>query len=142
MNILNTLKRNLLIILLFAIGFTNCKKEESNSSTVSNNSDYRNPIIGTYKGVRVNTSWNGSYFKKDSSDITIKITKSNIDSLIDLNFNPTTTSSSTFKYTNNNTFVCTSNYHPPTLNISNDSLFYHHQEGLGPIWYDCYAKKY
>ncbi len=132
---------NLLIILLLAIGFSNCKKEESNSSSISNNSDYRNPIIGIYKGIRVNTSWNGSYYEKDSSDITINITKSNIDSLINLNFNPTTTSSSTFKYLNNNTFVCTSNYHPPTLKISNDSLFYHHQEGLGPIWYDCYAKK-
>ena len=73
---------NLLIILLLAIGFSNCKKEESNSSSISNNSDYRNPIIGIYKGIRVNTSWNGSYYEKDSSDITINITKSNIDSLI------------------------------------------------------------
>jgi len=122
------------IYILFIILFTNCNKEKTSLP------DYRVYVAGNYDGISVITSWNGNWVY-DTTATTMILSIATSDSMVDLTFSPTQLDGKyTFKYSNA-TFTSMLYYHPPSLRLSNDTLFYHIQQGLGPIWTDCICKK-
>ena len=124
------------IIVAIGLGLFSCEKE-INSEKI----DYRNEIVGNYIGIRVNTSWiNTVGWDRDTSDIVVTLSKSRSDSIIDISFDPDYWSSTqfSFKYKDGQ-FKATTYYHAPTLSLSNDSLYFFHQPGLGPIWMQCFT---
>jgi hypothetical protein len=71
----------------------------------------------------------------------ISLTKSESDSVIDISFNPIYSNENfAFKYVDGK-FIATTYYHPPVLKLTNDSLYFRHQAGLGPNWTECFVKK-
>lgn len=118
-------------------GLISCGKEEIGTE------DYREKITGDYVGIRVNTYWidiNVGY-GHDTSDVAITLTASELDSIVDISFIPSySTEEFSFKYSDGQ-FFSTSDYHPPSLTVIEDSLYFKHQAGLGPIWTEFFAKK-
>ena len=132
--IMKKLTLYLVISILFIIIFTNCNKEKTSFP------DYRVYVAGSYDGISVVTSWSSTWHY-DTTYTTMILSIATIDSMVDLTFS---TLPSNYKYTfkySNGTFWSTSNYHPPSLRLSHDTLFYHIQPGLGPYWTDCICKK-
>jgi hypothetical protein len=120
------------------LGFSSCEKNNN-----SEPADYRDPITGTYSGIEVITYWVDSNigFGRDTSEILITLSKSELDSIIDISFDPSYTNDDfSFKY-NDGEFKSTTYYHPPTLTLTDDSLYFWHQPGLGPVWMECFTKK-
>ncbi len=125
------------ILLGLIIGLISCEKE--NSKPI----DYRNSVIGEYAGIRIDTYWINATvgYGHDTTAIIINLSKSDLDSIIDISFNPTYSDEDfSFKYVDGQ-FISTTYYHPPILTLVNDSLYFKHQGGLGPIWTECFTKK-
>lgn len=107
--------------------------------------DERDEIIGMYSGVRIH----GYYrlqdtvylFELDTSLIIISLLKAS-SGLVQLDFNPSFNSMIyTFSYFNS-TFKSTLDYQLPSLQKSNDSLFYFEQADIiPPDWISCFVKK-
>jgi hypothetical protein len=131
-----TMKKRFLVLgLLF--GIISCNKDNSLK-------DYRDIVTGDYNGKKVRTYWIDTIvgFGHDTSNITLTLSKSNVDSIVNLSFDPAENSNNdfTFKLVDGE-FVSTTFYHPPILKMSNDSLYFKHQAGLGPYWTECFTKK-
>lgn len=119
------------------IGLVSCEKDKTEIN------DYREEITGGYAGIRVNTYWVDTIigYGHDTSDAIITLTKSGQDSIVDIGFNPLYSNEDfSFKYIDG-LLISTSGYHPPTLSIDNDSLYFKHQAGLGPNWTEFFAEK-
>ncbi|RIJ46540.1 hypothetical protein D1614_17855 [Maribellus luteus] len=120
------------------------KNAKGESELQINIGDYREFITGDYNGIQVNTIMGlspiyGSYH--DTSTVTVTISMSQIDSIVDLDFTPDYPYENIpFKYTMGSLFSIEM-YHSPYLKIINDSLYYKHRPGLGPSWTEVFAKK-
>ena len=128
---------NLVILLGLFIGLISCKKDNPKTRV------YPQEVVGDYIGIRVNTYWIDTIvgYGHDTTDVASILTISQLDSIVDIDFNPSYSNENfSFKYTNEQ-FISTSNYHPPTLTLANDSLYFKHQAGLGPNWTECFTKK-
>jgi len=134
---MKTFSRSLCIVvfLITIILFYACKKDKP--------LDERDDITGNYYGICIFSLWNGSTFNHDTSNIKITLLKAKLDSVIDVISNPTFSDNNISFYFHNNTFDCKEHggYNYVWLKMSNDSLIYHLQPGLGPAWYDCKVKK-
>lgn len=131
------MKIQLILVLGLFIGLISCDKDTLETK------DYRDIVIGDYNGIRVNTYWIDTIvgFGYDTSNIILTLTKSEMDSIIDLSFNPDySIEDFSFKFENGQ-FISTAYYHPPILKLTNDNLYFKHQAGLGPIWTECFTKK-
>lgn len=129
------MKTRLLQILLLAACFYSCDKDEEDSF------DYRNAIIGEYKGTRVDSQmaeYGGTITSKYSL-VTINLTKSESDSIIIISLIPGE-SKYPFKYSKEK-FKSTQDYRPPKLSLTGDSLYFFYQPGIGPVWMECFTKK-
>jgi len=129
--------RTKLFLLGLLLSLISCEKEKTEIK------DYREQITGNYIGIRVDTYWIDTIvgYGHDTSDITITLTSSVQDSIVDIAFNPSYSNEDfSFKYMDDQ-LISTSGYHPPTLSINNDSLYFTHQAGLGPVWTECFAEK-
>lgn len=114
-----------------------CKKEDTNSY------DYRDVVIGDFNGIKVHSYWKDTVvgYGHDTTSIQVSLAKSESDSVIDIRFDPGYSSGSfSFKYIGGE-FYSTTNYHPPVLELTNDSLYYYHKAGLGPSWTECFCLK-
>jgi hypothetical protein len=131
------LKTLLLLLLGIFFGLISCDKDNSEPR------DYRDIVIGDYSGIRVNTYWIDTIvgFGHDTSTIILTLAKSNVDSIIDISFNPDYSNEEFSFKLYDGQFVSTTYYHPPILKLTNDSLYFKHQAGLGPIWTECFTKK-
>jgi hypothetical protein len=121
-----------LSIIVFSI---TCKKEKM--------LDERDDVTGNYKGILIQTLWNDSILVHDTSNIEMTLVKSNSDSIIELRSNPILNDPDLLFHYHNKTFICTNpgSCHWLELIMSNDSLYFHRQCGLGPYWIDCKVKK-
>lgn len=130
------MKKIIFILLTSVIVIYSCKKDEEPET------DYRDAITGNYSGIRVITSPSdsGIGLDHDTSAVVLNISRSETDSMIGLVFAGDSNGTYTFKYSGG-AFTSTASYHPPTLTLTNDSLFFSHQPGLGPYWINCYTKK-
>ena len=117
-------------IIIFII-LISCKKDK--------NYDERDNVIGDYSGIKVITEYFcDSIAKHDTSNITMKLMKSSLDSVIILNFVPPF-NEFLFKY-HDGEFIPISG-HMPALIMSLDSLFFYYSPGLGSYFVNCYTKK-
>lgn len=127
-----------LFFLGLLLGLISCDKEKTEIK------DYREEITGDYFGIRVDTYWIDTIvgYGHDTSEVSITLTSSDQeDSIVNIAFNPSYSNEDfSFKY-NDGKLISTSGYHPPTLSLENDSLYFKHQAGLGPIWTECFAEK-
>lgn len=131
------MKTQLTIVLALFIGLMSCTKDKS--------PDYRDIVTGNYSGIRVNSYWHMidtvAVFEQDTTTIILTLTKSEIDSVIDLSFNPYYSNQEySFKFKDGQ-LTSLDNYHAPTIKLINDSLYFNHQPGLGPYWVACFTKK-
>jgi hypothetical protein len=129
-----------MLSLLCLLGIIGCKNHSS--TTVPVTIDERDSVTGTYYGIHIH--FNGDVQPAwDTTLAEVKLIKSDIDSLIifcpDLNCN-FYTQQNTFKY-HNYTFIAIMGYHHPVLQYAHDSIIYHWQPSLGPIWDDYRCKK-
>ncbi len=124
------IKFNILCTIII-IGLSGCTDKEL--------IDLRDNLIGEYSGIKISTLWNDTILDSDTTNITLTVSKTMKTSIIKLTFQPNDVSHA-FEINDGN-LKSTEDYHPPTLRNSNDSLFYHHQPGLGPAWVDCIVKK-
>lgn len=105
--------------------------------------DYRDKVVGTYDGIKIETTWQDTIvgFNHDTTLVSIRLKKSATDSIVDLCFGPTYEAvSSSFKFVEDE-FIPTDNYHAPSLNVTDDSLIIHHQPSLAPNTLDYFTKK-
>jgi len=128
----------LILLIGLTILFYSCKKDNVIK-------DYKESVIGTYSGIEVTTYWIDTivgYGHVTSNVIlTLTLTMSGLDSVIDLRFNPAYSNGAfSFKF-KNGLFSPTTYSHPPILELSKDSLYFRHQPGLGPYWTECFTKK-
>ncbi len=128
----------IVILLLISVLFA-CKKDKVQNTVIP--LDYREAVIGEYVGIRINTQWTGSAFSYDTTQISMFLTKSASDSIIDLAFNPVISNLAYSFLYSGGTFTCTNSFHAPSMTLSHDTLFFHVQPGLGPYWDDCITKK-
>ena len=129
------MKTNLILTFGLFLGIISCKKEID--------TDYRDVVIGNYSGIRVDTRWIDFVigYGHDTTNVVLSLTKSELDSVIDIGFNPPYSYENfSFKYLKGQ-FISTTYYHPPKLKLKNDSLYFRHQGGLGPIWTECFCRK-
>ena len=133
----NEVKENMVKIISPFIGililtfFISCKKDKYN--------DERNDVVGDYIGIKVIIQYfNDSTAKYDTSNITMTLLKSSLDSVINVNFVPPI-DEFLFKY-HNGEFIPISGYYPALI-MSSDSLFFYYRPGLGPYWINCFTKK-
>jgi hypothetical protein len=135
---------NLIILFGLFIGLISCKKDNPETKDYPKNvKDYREKVIGEYTGIRVDTYWIDTIvgYGHDTTNVTLILKISQLDSIVDIDFIPPySVEEFSFKYINEQ-FISTSNYHPPTLILANDSLYFKHQPGLGPIWTEMFTKK-
>lgn len=131
------MKTQLTIILALFIGLMSCTKDKA--------PDYRDIVTGDYAGIRVNSYWHMidtvAVFEQDTTNIILTLTKSEIDSVINLSFSPYYSNQEySFKFKDGQ--LTSLNYnHAPTIKLINDSLYFNHQPGLGPYWVACFTKK-
>jgi hypothetical protein len=130
---------NPLLIILLLTFQNSCKKEEP--------IDYRDIVTGTYTGISIESILVvDSIFNHDTANIVILLSKAYTDSLINLTFNPPNKVAYTFKYSSGSFYLPSTidtytGIHYPWIWIVKDSLYFHHQPGLGPYFFDCYTKK-
>ena len=108
--------------------------------------DTRESVIGTYKGIGIHsyyevidTMYN---FRRDTSEITIHLIKVSSDDIIELLVNNALpTGQYLFKYSNS-TFTSLIDYHPPSLKLINDTLYFTLITGkTPPDWLEAIARK-
>ncbi len=129
-------KKNILniISIIIIILIISCDKEATSYP------DYRYNILGTYNGIQIDTRLSGTWIH-DTTFASMIISKSTSDSIINLQIlSASSNESYQFKYSNN-VFTSVLTYHAPQLWLSNDTLFYHIQTTLAPIYGDCICKK-
>lgn len=109
----------------------------------SKSADERDEIVGDYKGKRIDLAWKDTIvgYTKNFSDVTLTLSKNPTGSLVELSFNPKYWSSNFLFSYKNGAFESVEKYHPPTLILRGDSLFFEHHPGLGPNWTECNAAK-
>lgn len=105
--------------------------------------DERDNVIGTYSGICTNNYWVDTVvgFKHDTSIVKLFLTKSALDSLVNLNFNEINLSTAIMFYYSKGKFKSVQDYHPPQLTFEQDSLYYFYKQGLGPYWQECFARR-
>lgn len=129
--------RTKLFLLLLLIDTISCEKKKNKTK------DYREEITDNYIGIRVDTHCIDTIvgYEHDTSEITISMTPSELDSIVDVAFIPSySTEDFSFIYLDGQ-FVSTSDFHPPSLSFIDNSIYFKHQAGLAPIWIECFAKK-
>lgn len=132
------MKFKLALFLSIAACLHACNKEDEPEKT-----DYRETVTGKYSGIKVNTamSMSGDGYTRDTSEVEISLCSSSQDSIIDVFFRPSySIEQFSFKYSGE-TFLSTINYHPPTLVLHGDSLYFMHKPSLAPVWIECFTKK-
>lgn len=132
---MNVMKILLIALLGSLAGLVSCTKDKTVLA------DYRDAVVGDYAGISVNTYWGGNGFNYDTSSVMLMITKSDRDSIVDLRLMPKYFADYFVFAFEAATFKSPLVYHPPVLKISNDSLYFKHQPGLGPNWTECFATK-
>ena len=90
-------------------------------------------FIGTYIGIEVNEYWDSLQFVRDTSDLTITLSKTSQDT-VKVNWS-TTGGNDLFTYENEEFEFVGPPYYSPSLRISNDSLFSYYKPGQGPSWF-------
>jgi|GEM_PF-3220359 len=133
------MKKIILLTLVLAT-VAGCKKDPTKTPPPI---PYFQHIMGDYGGIRVNTHWVDTVvgYAHDSSAIVISLIDEGHDSVVSLAFNPPYASEQ-FSYAfSQGVLIPLSHYHPAVLSISNDSLYFRHQPGLGPYWTECFAFK-
>ncbi len=127
-------KKKIIPILLLMIIITTCEK-----SAV----DERDKVIGKYSGILVNNYWVDTTlgFAHDTYPVILVLSKSNLDSVVNLNFNEINVSNTHLFNYSGGIFKSLQTYHPPQLVLKQDSLYFFYKEGLGPYWKECFTKK-
>ena len=123
--------------LFILIGLISCEKESTKTI------DYIDPVIGEYDGIEIFTLWQGAIvgYSHDTTAVIINISKSSLDSIINISFNPMYGNQNfSFKCTDGQ-FISTLIFHRPILNLTNDSLYFKHHPAEGPQWTEFIAKK-
>lgn len=126
------MKTKVVLLIGFLIGLCSCEKENSKIK------DYRDEVIGEYKGKCVKTYWIDTLvaYGHDTTDVILNLSKSDSDSIVDLDY------SSGFSFTyKDGEFISDILYMPAILTLQNDDLYFKHQPGKAPVWYECYAKR-
>ena len=129
-------KKNILniISIIIIILIISCDKEATSYPY------YRYNIIGMYNGIQIDTRLSGTWIH-DTTFASMIISKSTSDSIINLQIlSASSNELYQFKYSNN-VFTSVLTYHALQLWLSNDTLFYHIQTTLAPIYGDCICKK-
>lgn len=117
-----------------------CKKKDGITPAPEPPPDPRDSVVGNYSGTRINTYWNMTSWVSDTANTTVNLSKSN-NNLVNVIFTPPFSNSS-YQFTyGKGVFTSTSQYHPPTLKKSADSLYFFEQPGLGPSWTSCRVKR-
>ncbi|MDR9398178.1 hypothetical protein [Salibacter sp.] len=134
----------LVFFLSFLMYLTSCQKDDEKTEVIET-VDYRNEIVGDYKGVYVYSSYdnNNDTLNHDTNDVVITLKKKEHDSLVEAEFEPTLTESKkTFnlKYRNGKLISSIEN-HPPSFSFSGDSLYFYYHPVSGPIFHRCYTIK-
>lgn len=132
------MKISLRLILLLVV-ISACSKDPK----VPPITPYFQHIMGDYGGIRVNTHWVDTVvgYAHDTSAIVVSLIDEGHDSVVSLAFSPPY-GSELFTFTfSQGVLSPLSHYHPAVLSISNDSLYFRHQPGLGPYWTECFAFK-
>lgn len=133
------MKLGLFIFLSLSLVIISCKKDNVQNPT----SDYRDGILGDYTGIRIYTHWQDTIvgFQSDTTLITLRISKGNTDSTIQILSSPDYVQTwAEFNYSNE-LIICTDNYHPPLVTKEQDSLKVHWQPSLAPNTFDYKTKK-
>lgn len=100
-------------------------------------------VIGSYKGIKVETIWQDTIvgYRQDTVNIMMVLSISELDSIVDLRFSPSFTSTQfSFEYTYGQ-FISTAYYHPPKMEFRQDTLYFWYKKGLGPGWIECFTLK-
>lgn len=133
--------KNLLYLLALIFFIISCDKEEKDIEQLEG--DYREEITGNYTGIRVTSIWKDTIigYEKDTTNMEIFVAVSDLDSVVDLEFNPSNGSDDfSFKYMDGE-LISTAYYHPPVATVNTDSLYIKHQPSLGPNYYEFFTKK-
>ena len=133
--------KKLFYLIGLSLVFISCDKEEEDIELLGD--DYREQITGNYTGIMVTSILKDTIigFEKDTSNVEIVISLSDLDSIVDLEFNPSNGSDDfSFKYMDGE-LISTAYYHPPVATVNTDSLYIKHQPSLGPNYYEFFTKK-
>jgi hypothetical protein len=107
------------------------------------NLDERDKVLGNYSGIQVNNYWVDTTvgFVHDTYPVLLILTKSELDSVVNLNFNEVNISKAYLFYYFGGIFKSLQNYHSPQLVLEQDSLYFFYKQGLGPYWIECFTIK-
>jgi hypothetical protein len=101
--------------------------------------DERDSVTGNYAGIKIDAAFSFTTFgwTYDTTNITMKLTKSSTDSIVDVAF-----SNQLYAYKYHNNMFTGMIPDPPSLTKSNDSLYFRHEPGPVAIeWTECRVKK-
>ena len=133
--------KKLLYLIGLSLVFISCDKEEEDIELLGD--DHREEITGNYTGIRVPSIWKDTIigYEKDTTKMEIFVAVSDLDSIVDLEFNPSNGSDDfSFRYMDGE-LISTAYYHPPVATVNTDSLYIKHQPTLGPNYYEFFTKK-
>ena len=139
---MTVMKTNQLFIILGCLCISivlSCNKDKVDDIEIEKVNEI-DQFIGTYVGIEIYTVFDSLEYVSDTSDLIITLSKTSEESTVNINYS-TNGRSDLFTFENGKFHYVGSPYHSPTLYIPNDTLFYHHQPGLGPLWYDRIAIK-
>jgi hypothetical protein len=127
------------VLVLIVLGIWGCKSDK----TVYPTFDERDAIMGTYTGIGISSHWvydnpGGAIFRHDTTNVTMRLDKSDQATLVKLYMDNAYYGDFTFY---NSNFTSTQPNHPPTLVYTHDSLYYHDQPSPSANYYDSKAKR-
>jgi len=103
--------------------------------------DERDDVTGTYSGIRVETGRGYYDYHRDTTYISMFLTKSKTYPVVEVDFSSQISYEEfKFKY-HDGIFTSLMEYHPPRLTMKIDSLYFYYQPGLGPSWTECFTRK-
>lgn len=123
---LSTSKDTILFFVLLML--FSCKPDEPSY-------DYRDAVIGTYEGIKVDTRWRDTIvgWTHDTTLTQVVVAKAAEDSVVTVigyNF-----------ILRNGEFITLPDYHPPQITRFLDSLYIYHHPVLGPWFIEYYVNK-
>ncbi len=126
----------LFLLLIVLAGFISCKKDKPQAP------DYRDAVVGEYTGIRVITTLpDTTGLVSDTTLATVFLTKSTVDTMVIIRFDPDTYGEIPFAYSGGEFYTYYLGPHSPTLSVEGDELHFKHQPGLGPYWVEYFAQK-
>jgi hypothetical protein len=122
-------RRNTILFLVLLMLFS-CNPNES-----INSYDYRDDVIGTYEGFKVDTRWKDTLvgWTHDTTLTQVIVAKAAEDSMV-------TVIGYDFLLRNGE-FITQPSYHPPLITRYQDSLYIYHHPVLGPWFIKYYVNK-